>query len=170
MTGTQQPKTTTTPPWQTPCQTLRDLRRINQLVKRETRAVFGIDLENLSSDIWTELWQKKLPVVRTFVRARVVDEIRKRIRRREVLVEDPSKVISPIQELSTDEEEKALARLETIGTLVARAGLSQTERTILYMKFYQALPSREIGIALGIGKRAVNDRVRVIMAKLRGAI
>ncbi len=161
---------TTTKNEQEACHTLGDLKAIQRAVKREVKWGWGIDQENLASSIWLELWEKRLPVKVMFVRARVIDEIRKRVRRREMLRGDlgeGEEIRTAELRASSTSDEEMITRKDIVDGLVKRAALSQGERVLLYLRFWRAMNGSEIGVVIGMSRSRVNAKLAEIMEKLR---
>ena len=148
-----------------PCQSMEDLQRIQRLVKQQLRTIYGVDIENLSGDIWIELWLKKLPVLRRFIHARVVDEIRRRVARKEMLVGERAAELAA--ELEPENPESA--SFPDLGSAVEAAGLTEREKWMIWLRFYKGASGEEIvaALELSVSPRTVNEQIQRALGKIR---
>ena len=142
------------------------LRQIESMVRSFLKGVVGIDEENLSVDIWVELWQEKRPLTWLHIKHRCIDEIRARMRARLDLKPN----FSLDERLDSGREDVGFERidkLEYLDLIMKMPSLSESDKRILYLHFYQGLRCEDIGNLLGLSKSSITSRIRKTLKDLR---
>jgi hypothetical protein len=117
---------------------ISDLESIQKLVEKYIRGDV-IDKEQLSVDIWTELWEHKNPITKICVRHRCYDKLR--ILRKNLSVDfsslgDGTDDAFVIDKEFVDTEEESISMVDVINTIVKHTPLSKNEQLIILWYFY----------------------------------
>lgn len=139
---------------------------IEWIKKKVRRYVRGHpdDLDSLAHDIWLEHWEKKTPFTHIAVRHRCYDYLRK-LRKRE-------KDMGLTSEVDKVHENKSVHFTDCkqeVEEIILLARLDPESRKLIYFSFYRKLTQKEISEELGIPRSTINDRLAVILRKLRDA-
>jgi len=142
------------------------LRQIEKMVRSFLKGVIGIDEENLSVDIWVELWQEKRPLTWMHIRHRCIDEIRARMRSRLDLMPN----FSLDERMDSGKEDVGFERidkLEYLDLVMRMPSLIESDKRILFLHFYQGLKCEDIGNLLGLSKSSITSKIRKTLKDLR---
>ena len=132
-----------------------ELRRIAYFVNRQCPP--SLDREHLTTSIWLECREKKIPATPLRIHSRVVDAIRRSAVERKNLraYRPPCQPLGPPPKLS-----------QTITHAIERAHLSPLEQQLIFMLFYQNLSKREVHTNLGIPISCITTNVTRALSKI----
>ena len=140
--------------------------RIENLVVRFLFKRFGLDLENLVSDIWLEMWEKDQYVSKRFVDNRCKDELGRLKTRKEMPLELVSVELDLVSlpDLNVSNQAEIKDQLDKV---LKCPLVDSRERSILRMKYYEDKTLNQIGLELGISRQRVCQLINHTLYKLK---
>jgi DNA-directed RNA polymerase specialized sigma24 family protein len=145
---------------------LETLEKIRTLVNKFLKDLGAIDTEQISIDIWIELWTSgKKEVYALHVKHRCVDAVRRERSRRLTSLRE-GKLREKLDKGGLDLEEN-LGVQSLVDSLMSCPELTPQDKNLIWNRFYKGLSIEELGILFSTTPEAMKARLFRAIEKLR---
>ena len=143
----------------------KDLLKIKGIVYRYIDGD-KIDKEQLSIDIWTELWEKDRPVTYIAVKRRCIDKIRTLTRRGEKYIDEVFKEPANIISISSTSRESTQVS-DQLNYLLEHTELNFQEKAMIQLMYGLGKRAIDIALQMKVSQTTVQTHIKAAIGKIK---